>query len=53
MEQHDRGDASGLKRYRTPRLTVHGSIAAITETGSTRKVEKHPLDFKKGSKIRP
>jgi hypothetical protein len=34
-------------------LIVHGSIEAITETGSTLKQEKHPLDFKKGSKIRP
>lgn len=41
------------KPYGTPRLIVHGSIEAITETGSTQKQEKHPLDFKKGSKIRP
>jgi hypothetical protein len=51
MEQ--RATAARRKLYRAPRLIVHGSIEAITETGSTLKQEKHPLDFKKGSKIRP
>ncbi len=51
MEQ--RATAPQPKPYRTPTLIVHGSIQTITETGSTLKQEKHPLDFKKGSKIRP
>jgi hypothetical protein len=47
------GTAAERKPYRTPRLVVHGSVGSITETGGTTKLEKHPLDFKKGSKIRP
>ena len=47
------GNAGRRKPYLRPHLAVHGSVESITETGSTRKQEKHPLDFKKGSKIRP
>ncbi len=48
-----RATAPQRKPYRAPRLIVHGAIEVITQTGGTAKVEKHPLDFKKGSKIRP
>ena len=52
-QEHLGGGPARRKAYRAPRLMVHGSVEAITGTGATRKVEKHPLDFKKGSKIRP
>ena len=51
--EHEHVDETARRPYRAPRLTVHGSVESITRTGSTRKLEKHPLDFKKGSKIRP
>ena len=51
--EHEHVGETPRRPYRTPRLTVHGSVESITRTGSTRKQEKHPLDFKKGSKIRP
>jgi hypothetical protein len=52
MEQ--RATAPQRKLYRTPRLIVHGSIEAITETSNpSPMVEKHPMELKKGSKIRP
>ena len=51
--EHEHVGETPRRPYRAPRLTVHGSVESITRTGSTRKLEKHPLDFKKGSKIRP
>lgn len=39
--------------YVTPRLVEHGTIEALTAIGATTKQEKHPIDFMKGSKIRP
>lgn len=39
--------------YVAPRLVVHGTIEALTAVGAGNKQEKHPLEFKKGSKIRP
>ena len=53
MSQHPRAAEPVRKPYRAPVLIVHGRIEAVTQTGPTRKQEKHPLDFKKGSKIRP
>ena len=53
MRQHRPGEEPERKPYRAPSLVVHGPIEVVTETGPTMKQEKHPLDFKKGSKIRP
>ena len=39
--------------YAAPRLIDHGTIDTITLGGTGVRVEKHPLDMKKGSKIRP
>jgi hypothetical protein len=47
------GSSSSKKIYRAPALLVHGSIESLTESGTGHRVEKHPMDFKKGSKIRP
>lgn len=40
--------------YAAPRLVEHGSIQELTlSSPNKRRVEKHPLDLKAGSKIRP
>jgi len=42
------------KPYRTPRLTVHGSVDTITQTGRhSRLPEKWFPHFGAGSRIRP
>lgn len=53
MRQQRLRESPGRKSYRAPLLVVYGPIEVVTETGGTTKLEKHPLDPKKGSKIRP
>ena len=44
----------GRKPYVSPRLIEHGTVESLTETGVVfMHVEKHPLLWQKGSKIRP
>jgi hypothetical protein len=53
MRQYRPGEEPERKPYRAPSLVVHGPIEVVTETGPTMKQEKHPMDGRKGSKIRP
>jgi hypothetical protein len=53
MRQHRPGEEPERKPYRAPSLVVHGPIEVVTATGPTTKLEKHPMDGKKGSRIRP
>ena len=40
--------------YVAPRLIEHGSIEQLTlSSPNKRRLEKHPMDLKAGSKIRP
>ncbi len=40
--------------YAAPRLVEHGSIEQLTlSSPNKRRQEKHPLELKAGSKIRP
>lgn len=51
---HRTASRPARRPYATPRLIEHGTVESLTEgTLGGGTFEKHPLPWKKGSKIRP